>query len=90
MSYVQDETRRIKVPIDTLPVELRIKVYEFANIDSLMELDYSHTPWSRIIYLASVFNDWDGIEIASVQGEDTRSSLDGESTFLTMDTTYRQ
>jgi hypothetical protein len=59
----------MKVPIDTLPVELRIKIYELgADLSSISVNTYVYDfPWSRTILLSGILNDKDAIEIAAIQ-----------------------
>ena len=61
--------------ISRLPVELRIKVYEYTNVRAIETGEYYTTkwftkPWSRTILLAGILNDQEALEIASIQGED--------------------
>ena len=62
-----------KVPIDTLPVELRIKIYELGDVSRIHD-DYAF-PWTRTMIMSGILNDKDAIEIAAIQGVgDTRGS----------------
>jgi hypothetical protein len=54
-----------KVPIDTLPVELRIKIYELGDV-STISTGYV-IPWARTILMSGILNDKDAIEIAAIQ-----------------------
>jgi hypothetical protein len=57
----------MKVPIETLPVELRIKIYELGDVGSIMgEFEYVR-PWARTILMSGILNDKDAIEIAAIQ-----------------------
>jgi hypothetical protein len=55
----------MKVPIDTLPVELRIKIYELGDISST--ICWCGFPWARTILMSGILNDKDAIEIAAIQ-----------------------
>jgi uncharacterized protein YciI len=59
-----------KVPIETLPVELRIKIYELGDISGITEKIEYVIPWARTILMSGILNDKDAIEIAAVQKED--------------------
>jgi hypothetical protein len=65
-----------KIPLDRLPVELRMIIYEFANVDrvAINEREYLK-PWSRTILLAAILNDLEALHIASIQGEDVRNMI---------------
>jgi len=60
----------MKVPIDTIPVELRIKIYEYGDVSAITQRSYPKIPWSRTILLSGVLNDIEALEVASIQGED--------------------
>jgi hypothetical protein len=50
-----------KVPIETLPVELRIKIYELGDVETIST---DHVgPWGRTILLSGILNDKDAIKI---------------------------
>jgi hypothetical protein len=76
-----------KVPIDTLPTEIRMKVYDFAIVAELIQPyqiiedrygefeippkpDPTEIPWGRIILFSGIFNDFEALEIALIQGRD--------------------
>jgi hypothetical protein len=59
-----------KVPIDTLPVELRIKIYELGDVETIST--HHVGPWGRTIIMSGILNDNDAIEIAAIQGRETR------------------
>jgi hypothetical protein len=65
----------MKVPIDTLPVELRIKIYELGDISTITETTDDHPYWSRTIILSGILNDNDAVEIAAIQGDETRKII---------------
>ena len=56
-----------KVPIETLPVELRSHVYEFGIVDRIIDGLYGKLPWSRTLLLAGILNDTDALELACIQ-----------------------
>ena len=60
----------LKVSMDTLPVELRSKIYEFADVSAITSC--CNKPWSRTILLSSILNDSEGLELAAVQGDDQK------------------
>jgi hypothetical protein len=62
-----------KVPIDKLPVELRIKIYELGDVNSITDLPPKYeAPWARTILMSGILNDKDAIEIAAIQGDEPR------------------
>jgi hypothetical protein len=61
------------VPIDTLPVEIRIKIYELGDFRRIYDDD--EIPWMRTILMSGILNDKDAIEIAAIQGEETREII---------------
>jgi hypothetical protein len=63
-----------KVPIDTLPVELRIKIYELGDVSRIF---LGYTPsWQRTIIMSGILNDKDAIDITAIQkGEATRQRM---------------
>jgi hypothetical protein len=62
-----------KVPIETIPVELRIKVYEYGEVSTISTRN--KTPWARTILMSGILNDKDAIEIAAIQGEAQRKIM---------------
>jgi len=57
----------MKVPIETLPVELRIKIYELGDVSTITCLVPNQIPWARTIIMSGILNDKDAIEIAAIQ-----------------------
>jgi hypothetical protein len=57
-----------KVPIETLPVELRIKIYELGDVSDITSTyKMREFPWARTILMSGILNDKDAIEIAAIQ-----------------------
>ena len=72
----------MKVPIETLPVELRIKIYELGDVRTITDTyimsndedDYWYLiPWTRTILMSGILNDKDAIEIAAIVEKSTPS-----------------
>jgi hypothetical protein len=64
-----------KVPIETLPVEIRIKIYELGDVSTITYLVPNQIPWARTILMSGILNDKDAIEIAAIQGGKTRKIM---------------
>jgi hypothetical protein len=64
----------MKVPIETIPVELRIKIYEFGDVSRITYVK-KEFPWARTIVMAGILNDKDAIEIAAIQGDETEEIM---------------
>ena len=71
----------MKVPIETLPVELRIKIYELGDVRTIStyyEFPFNPpiakkiAPWARTSLMSGILNDKDAIEIAAIQGGRTQ------------------
>jgi hypothetical protein len=61
-----------KVPIETIPVELRIKIYELGvDIGDIFPVRYE-VPWVGTIFMSGLLNDKDAIEIAAIQRSNPR------------------
>jgi hypothetical protein len=69
-----------KVPIETLPVELRIHIYELGDVSRITdtfeyppvfpwarEIQKYHLPWMRTVLMSGILNDKEAIEIAAIQ-----------------------
>ena len=56
-------TSAIKFPIEKLPVKLRCKIYEYANVRSID--NRRHKPWHRTILLAGVLYDMEALTLAA-------------------------
>jgi hypothetical protein len=66
----------MKVPIETLPVELRIKIYELGDIGEIsIKSRYSFIPWARTILMSGILNDKDALEIAAIQEGEPRKIM---------------
>jgi hypothetical protein len=64
-----------KVPIDTIPVEIRIKIYELGDVSDITGMFTEISYWTRTILMSGILNDKDAIEIAAIQGDDTREIM---------------
>lgn len=66
----------MKIHLNRLPVELRVRVYEFATLNTIMDYyGYFQTPWGRRIYLSGALNDVEGLELAAIQGIEQRKIM---------------
>ena len=54
-------------PMERLPVELRIKVYEYANIHSFLTGVHYKIHWGRAIILAGILSDIEALELVAPQ-----------------------
>jgi len=74
----RSRSRSKKFPINLLPVDVRIKIYELArerNIYELVNGVYYKVPWWRTILLSGILNDLEAVERAAVQREETRDNM---------------
>jgi hypothetical protein len=74
----RSRTRSKKFPMNRIPVDLRIKIYELAhyrNVNSLANGVYYQIPWGRTILFSGILNDLEALDLAAIKGEEQRDNM---------------
>jgi len=66
-----------KFPIHLLPVELRVKIYEYVDTWWILPCNMrdADIAWLRTILLSAILNDMEALELAAIQGYEQRKIM---------------
>jgi len=69
-------TQGRKIPIETLPLDVRVHIYEFGDVDTIIKNPRWHrTPWMRTILLSGILNDKEGLDLVAIQDGEPRQII---------------